>query len=96
MARSQYRGTIKRRTYLFAGAEPASPGQEIFHSADPGQPAGMVVNAATLPGEGGGSSVLAEMKLAAMGDGTLHLGRADGPLLAATPMPYDVTTEAAD
>jgi folate-binding protein YgfZ len=96
VARSQYRGTIKRRTYLFAGAEAATPGQEIFHSADPGQPAGMVVNAATLPGEGGGSSVLAEMKLAAMGDGTLHLGRADGPLLAATPMPYEVTTEAAD
>lgn len=96
VARSQYRGTIKRRTYLFFGAAPAAAGQEIFHSADPGQPAGMVVNAVTLPGAPGGSSLLAEMKLAALNDGTLHLGAADGPLLTQAPMPYEVTTEAAD
>lgn len=96
VARSQYRGTIKRRTYLFVTGVPARPGQEIFHSADPGQPAGMVVNAAGLPDPAGGSALLAEMKLAAMGDGSLHLGAADGPVLSATDMPYEVTTEAAD
>ena len=96
VARSQYRGTIKRRTYLFVGAAPALPGQEIFHSADPGQPAGMVVNAVTLSGAPGGSSLLAEMKLSALSEGTLHLGSAQGPLLTQAPMPYEVTTEAAD
>lgn len=96
VARSQYRGTIKRRTYLFLVGASARPGQEIFHSADPVQPAGMVVNAADLPDPAGASTVLAEMKLAAMGEGSLHLGAADGPLLSATAMPYDVTTEAAD
>lgn len=96
VARSQYRGTIKRRTYLFAGAGAASPGQDIFHSADPGQPAGMVVNAAVAPGEAGGTAMLAEVKLAALAGGTLHLGSADGPVLAQAQMPYEVTTEAAD
>ena len=96
VARSQYRGTIKRRSYVFLAAGAAAPGAEIYHSADPGQPAGMVVNAAPLPGPEGASAVLAEMKLAAMNDGTLHLGSIEGPLLTATDMPYEVTTEAAD
>ena len=90
VARSQYRGTIKRRTFLFLGAAPAQAGQEIFHSADPSQPAGMVVNAVTLPGEPGGSSLLAEMKLSALDDGTLHLGTTDGPLLTQAPLPYGI------
>jgi hypothetical protein len=62
---------------------PASAGQEIFHSADPGQPAGLVVNAA-------GPRVLAEVKLAALDSGSLHLGAVDGPVLVRQPMPYDV------
>jgi folate-binding protein YgfZ len=83
VARSQYRGTIKRRSFLFDSAVPASAGQEIFHSGDPGQPAGLVVNAA-------GQRVLAEVKLAALDAGSLHLGAADGPVLVRQPMPYDV------
>ena len=43
VARSQYRGTLKRRGQLVYSAAPLQPGQEIFHSADPEQPAGMVV-----------------------------------------------------
>ena len=74
----------------------ATPGQEIFHSADPGQPAGMVVNSASAPGAGGGTSLLAEVKLAALAEGTLHLDSVGGPLIAPSPMPYEVTTEAAD
>jgi tRNA-modifying protein YgfZ len=50
----------------------------------------MVVNAVALPGDGGGSSLLAEMKIAALDDGTLHLGRPDGPLLTQLQLPYDV------
>jgi tRNA-modifying protein YgfZ len=99
VARSQYRGTIKRRMFLFdsdtqgvGGA--AAPGQEVFHSADPGQPAGMVVNAAPRPG-GAGSSLLVEVKLAALQDGNLHLGTPQGPLLQRAGMPYEVTLEAA-
>lgn len=93
VARSQYRGTLKRRMFLFDVAAEARPGQEIFHSADPGQPAGLVANAA--PGPGGGSRVLAEVKLAALDTGSLRLGDAAGPVLARQALPYDVPVEAA-
>ena len=88
VARSQYRGTIKRRLHLFATSGSAQPGQEVFHSDDRTQPAGMVVNAADASAEG--SRLLAEVKLAALDGGTLHLGSADGPLLQRLPLPYPV------
>ncbi len=90
VARSQYRGTTKRRTMLFECDAAAAAGREIFHSADPGQPAGLVANAAALNGR---SSLLAEVKLAALGNGSLHLGTADGPVLQRLPLPYDVPTD---
>jgi hypothetical protein len=88
VARSQYRGTTKRRMFLFEVDAPAAAGIEIFHSADPGQPAGMVVNAA--PDPRGGWSALVEVKLGALEGGTLHLGSADGPSLRLAELPYAV------
>jgi folate-binding protein YgfZ len=94
VARSQYRGTIKRRTFLFESEGAAIAGQDVFHSADPGQPAGKVANAAPRRDGVGGSSLLAEIKLAALGEGTLHIGSAEGPLLRQMDMPYQVAVEA--
>ena len=94
VARSQYRGTIKRRTFLFEVDAPAAAGQEVFHTGDPGQPAGQVVNAAPRPG-GSGSGALVEIKLAALGEGTLHLGSPDGPVLHQRPLPYALPLEPA-
>ncbi len=94
VARSQYRGTIKRRMGLFDIDGAALAGTEVFQADDPGQPAGMVVNAAPRP-DGSGSSALVEVKLAALGHGRLHLGDVAGPLLHALPMPYDVPLEPA-
>ena len=91
VARSQYRGTTKRRMFLFDIEAPAAAGQEVFHSADTGQPAGMVVNAAPRPGQTG-SSALVEIKLAALELGSLHLGTADGPRLTRVALPYEVTS----
>ena len=65
----------------------ATPGQEIFHSEDPGQPAGLVANAAQV---GSRSLILAETKIAAQGSGSLHLGAPDGPLLTNRPLPYSL------
>jgi folate-binding protein YgfZ len=93
VARSQYRGTLKRRMFLFDVAADAKAGQEIFHEADPGQPAGLVANAAPSPR--GGWSVLAEIKLVALEGGQLHLGAADGPVLARRELPYAVPVESA-
>jgi folate-binding protein YgfZ len=91
VARSQYRGTIKRRTFLFNSDTHATAGQEVFHSADPAQPAGLVANAAAA---GSGSSSLIELKLSALTGGSLHLGAADGPHLSQAELPYAVPTDA--
>jgi tRNA-modifying protein YgfZ len=92
VARSQYRGTVKRRAFVFESPAAAAPAQEIFHSAEREQPAGMVANAASWRGR---HLLLAEVKIAALDDGTLHLGAADGPQLTRADMPYAVPLEAA-
>ncbi|TDY26550.1 hypothetical protein B0G81_7069 [Paraburkholderia sp. BL6665CI2N2] len=94
VARSQYRGTIKRRTSLAnvpGELDTVRPGAELFHSDDPGQPCGMVVNAAWAPD--GGVDVLVEIKLAALENDSVHLGAADGPGLRFLPLPYGLPTE---
>jgi folate-binding protein YgfZ len=87
VARSQYLGKLKRRTALvtIAGAS-ARAGDEVFAVADPGQPCGMVVNAA--PNGAGGVDALVEMKLAALEAGDIRLGSADGAPLVFQAMPY--------
>jgi folate-binding protein YgfZ len=93
VARSQYRGTVKRRAFVYSAEAAALPGQEVFHSADTEQPAGMVINAASLDGA---HRALVEVKLAVLDGGSLHLGAADGPLLQRVAMqPYPVPIEAA-
>jgi len=86
VARSQYRGTIKRRMFLFDAEAPMRPGLEVFHNGDPAQPAGMVVNGAPHPRQGW--SALIEAKLAALDSGTLHLGSVEGPALRPADLPY--------
>jgi folate-binding protein YgfZ len=94
VARSQYRGTIKRRMFLFDTDAPARAGEELFWSGDADQPAGLVVNAAPSPL--GGTSLLAEVKLAALEGGSLHLGGSTGAQLRPAALPYPVpVTESA-
>ncbi len=92
VARSQYRGTVKRRMFLFEVDAPAMPGQEVFDAQDPDQAAGMVVAAAPLP-QGGGCAVLVGVKLVAVESGPLYLERVGGPVLTRQPMPYAVSIE---
>jgi hypothetical protein len=93
VARSQYRGTLKRRGFVLASSSASLPGQEIFNSADPGQPAGEVVLGGRLAE--GDFRVLAELKIDATQAGTLHLGAADGPPLTLGTLPYTLPLEAA-
>jgi folate-binding protein YgfZ len=99
VARSHYLGKLKRRgVVLSAGAEAsgAQAGQEIWWSGDTGQPAGQVAQAAAVDGSW---LLLAELKLAALGDApegatsTLHLGAIDGPVLTRQPLPYALPQE---
>ncbi|WP_418314713.1 YgfZ/GcvT domain-containing protein [Piscinibacter sakaiensis] len=89
VARSQYRGTVKRRMFLFHVAGACAPGEDVFHSSDVTQPAGMVVNSAPRPGASG-ETALIEVKLASLDDGSLHLDGVDGPLLTRIELPYKV------
>jgi hypothetical protein len=88
VARSQYRGTLKRRLHLAHCDALASVGQEVFSADDPGQPAGLVANAAPIPG-GQGCSVLMELKLA-HADSILSLGGPQGARLNVAPLPYTI------
>jgi folate-binding protein YgfZ len=86
VARSQYRGTVKRRAAVFIADAAARPATELFHDGDPGQPSGMVVNAAPSSPR---HVVLAEVKLAAWAaPGAWHLGAPDGPVLERGTLPY--------
>ncbi|MGG7604943.1 YgfZ/GcvT domain-containing protein [Massilia sp. BKSP1R2A-1] len=86
VARSQYLGKLKRRTALATVDNPAvRAGDEVYSMEDPGQPCGMVVNAA--PNGLGGADLLVELKLGALGEDVRH-GAAGGPALRFEQMPY--------
>jgi len=91
VARSQYRGAIKRRLYL-AKAQISSksypPATEIFHEDDPGQPAGMVVLSAPNPNTPDWVDLQIECKSELAQSGKLHLGDVSGPSLELEKLPY--------
>jgi folate-binding protein YgfZ len=94
VARSQYRGVIKRRLSLahvsrdeLNGAS-FNPGVEIFHGDDASQPAGMVVLSAQSVFDPSRIDLQIECKLEAMEHGEIRLGSIDGPVLKMDPLPY--------
>ena len=93
VARSQYRGAIKRRLYLAqveTALTHAGPATEIIHESDPGQPAGMVVLSAQHPSDAGLVTLQIECKSELAQSGKLHLGKADGPPLVLGNLPYSL------
>ncbi|MBU3566805.1 CAF17-like 4Fe-4S cluster assembly/insertion protein YgfZ [Polynucleobacter alcilacus] len=94
VARSQYRGAIKRRLQLAhisadsLGNQEYGPGVELFHTSDPAQPAGMVVLASPSPSDPSRIDLQAECKLDALQSGEIHLGSVHGPVLKIDSLPY--------
>ncbi|MFH0131792.1 YgfZ/GcvT domain-containing protein [Variovorax sp. VaC1] len=87
VARSQFRGTLKRRTYLVQADAPLSAGQEVFAGNDIEQPVGTVAQAALAPD--GGWAALVSIQIAALEAGALRAGApADGASLTVEPLPY--------
>lgn len=86
VARSQFRGTLKRRTYLVQADAPLGAGQEVFAAGDAEQPVGTVAQAAPAPG--GGWAALISIQISALETGSLHAGSAGGPALTVEPLPY--------
>jgi folate-binding protein YgfZ len=85
VARSQFRGTLKRRAFIVQSAAPMAAGQEVFSSADAKQPCGLVAQTAT---DGANHVAVVELQLSATENTTLHLGVANGPALSLLPLPY--------
>jgi folate-binding protein YgfZ len=90
VARSQFRGTLKRRAYLvhgpINGTVQPSVGQEVFHSSDAEQPCGLVAACAANPSDG--FDAIVSMRTSALEDGQLTLGSAQGVALTVMPLPY--------
>ena len=85
VARSQFRGTLKRRMYRVAASEAVSVGQEVFLASDAEQPVGTVVQ--TAPAAQGGYEALVSMRIDASTE-ALHLGSSSGPGLQLLSLPY--------
>ncbi|MBI5278056.1 MAG: folate-binding protein YgfZ [Burkholderiales bacterium] len=86
VARSQFRGTLKRRGYLVHADADLAPGQGVFHESDPGQPAGLVVQAARSPA--GGTDAIVSMQVSAAQGGRITAGSAEGATVEIQQLPY--------
>jgi folate-binding protein YgfZ len=87
VARTQYRGVLKRRMVRARVATVAAPGGELYAEDLPGQASGTVVNAAPAPE--GGSELLAVVQISSLEDAAaIRLGAADGPRLELLPLPF--------
>jgi folate-binding protein YgfZ len=87
VARSQFRGTLKRRAFIAQSPEPLAAGQEVFSSVDATQPCGLVAQAASA---GDCHVAILELQRSATENSSLHLGASDGPILNLLSLPYEL------
>jgi len=87
VARSQFRGTLKRRAYIVRGDAPMEAGQAVFSALDAEQDCGVVVQAAAEPA-GAGWVAIAALQVSAAQEAALTLGGPDGRALTLLPLPY--------
>ncbi|PIT74386.1 folate-binding protein YgfZ [Limnohabitans sp. B9-3] len=85
VARSQFRGTLKRRAFIVQSTVPMAAGQEVFSSLDAAQPCGLIGQAAQ---DGAVCVAIAELQLSATENSSLHLAASDGAVLQLLPLPY--------
>ncbi len=83
VARSQFRGTLKRRAFVAHSDAPLLAAQEIYANGDPGEVVGQVVQSAVCPS--GGFSAIVSLQLSAQ-DAPLSTG-AGGLQLQTLPYP---------
>ena len=91
VARSQFRGTLKRRAYLAHSDVALQAGDEIYASDDATQPVGTVAQAAASPL--GGFDAIVSTQVTAFEAGNLHLKDAAGPALALSAAPYPLLAD---
>jgi folate-binding protein YgfZ len=86
VARSQFRGTLKRRTAIVHSPVALAAGQDIFTPTDPEQPCAMVVLCAARP-DGQGFDALVSGTTESMQTGW-RTGSVQGEALELLPLPY--------
>jgi len=91
VARSQFRGTLKRRAYIVSGPETLQVGQEVFTTEAADQACGTVVSVAKFSPPGDASTTtwfgIVSMQVSATVQ-HLHLGDPAGTLLQVHALPY--------
>lgn len=87
VARSQFRGTLKRRAFIvhIDSDNAVAPGQEVFAASDAEQATGTVVQAAPAPQ--GGWDAIVSMQISAAQE-PLTAGSPTGPALTVLALPY--------
>ncbi len=86
VARSQFRGTLKRRAFLVHSETPLTAGDAVYVPTDPEQPVATVVQAAQAPA--GGFDAIISGQIAAVNEGPLHAGSVNGGALFLQALPY--------
>ncbi|MCU0762037.1 MAG: folate-binding protein [Hydrogenophaga sp.] len=90
VARSQFRGTLKRRAYVVRADSALMVGDAVFHDSDAEQPCGTV--AAAAPDPAGGWNAVVSMQTSAA-EGPLTVGSANGQGLRLLPLPYELLAD---
>ena len=86
VARTQYRGVLKRRMVRARVSAAPAPAMDVFAEDAPGQASGTVVNAAPAPE--GSHELLAVVQISSLdAASSLRLGAPDGPRLELLPLP---------
>lgn len=88
VARSQFRGAIKRRTVRASSVAAMPPGTEVFLAGDEREPVGVVVNSAAPWLDQTDHLALVCLHTEALTASSLRLGNAQGPELTLHGLPY--------
>lgn len=88
VARSQFRGTLKRRAFLVHCAASMQAGDDVFDTADASQPCGLIAQAAAAPQ--GGFDAIVSMQTGAAASRGLRLGKPDGAAIELLALPYEL------
>ncbi|MBV6303583.1 folate-binding protein [Candidimonas humi] len=96
VARSHYRGTVKRRMAggVIDAAIPAAAqlaGRDTYDAGRPDSPSGRVIDAAASAGK---TMLLMEVQLGDLAGAAYRLGAADGPEIALQALPYEISPAA--
>ena len=97
VARSQFRGTLKRRAFIATSDQAVQAGQEVFDRRDggePDQPCGQIAQASKHPE--GGFIAIVSMQISAQSSPALHAGEpmsSVSPRLQLQALPYELLAD---